>query len=84
VPQDLSVFRRLAQVYLADEKRDEARAALAPMAFDPHEPADNEAAKLIAMIDAGKDIRAVAAEAAKQGDSATEEPPSDPKAPAPD
>jgi len=52
VPQDGSVRMSLVDQYLADNRLAEARAALAPLAFDPHLPPGSSAATLLAEIDA--------------------------------
>ena len=54
----------LARQYLVDGRLKEARATLAPLAFDPHAPADNRAAAIIALIDKG-DTDAIAAKLKK-------------------
>ena len=52
-PQDPALRWLLARQYLVDGRMKEARATLAPLAFDPHAPADNQAAAIIALIDKG-------------------------------
>jgi cytochrome c-type biogenesis protein CcmH/NrfG len=52
-PQDPGLRWLLARQYLADGRTKEARSTLAPLAFDPHAPADNPAAAIIALIDKG-------------------------------
>ena len=52
-PQDPGLRWLLAHQYLADGRMKEARSTLAPLAFDPHAPADNQAAAIIALIDKG-------------------------------
>lgn len=54
VPQDGSLTYAYGLQSLIDGKTDEARAALRPLAYSPHAPADNKAARLLARIDAGK------------------------------
>lgn len=53
-PQDRSLRAVAGRQYLADGKLKEARAALAPLAFDPHAgPRGKAMAALIALIDSG-------------------------------
>lgn len=59
VPQDRGIQIRLAALYLQEGKLPLARTALAVLAFDPHAQPDNPAAKLVAMIDAGADLKTI-------------------------
>lgn len=59
VPQADSVRVLLAMEKLREGDLPAVRAALAPVAADPHGGADNPAAKLIALIDSGADLAAV-------------------------
>ena len=54
VPQDDGVRLNLVQHYLSEEKLDEARAALAPLALNPHISPEHPAVKLMARIDEHK------------------------------
>lgn len=51
-PQDNGVRMTLVQHYLTEKNFSQARAVLAPLAFDPHISADHPAVKLLAQIDA--------------------------------
>jgi tetratricopeptide (TPR) repeat protein len=53
-PQDSGLRFASARQHLADGKLDEAKRTLRPLAFSPHAPADNPAAKLLAAIEAGQ------------------------------
>ena len=53
VPQDPSLRFRVAAQAIMDGDNSAAKTALRPLAFDPHRPADNPAARLIAILDAG-------------------------------
>jgi tetratricopeptide (TPR) repeat protein len=68
VPQDGSLRFMLAQQYLHDGRTKEARRLLTTLAYDPHRPADNPAAQLIALIDKN-DGAAIAAALQKGGDA---------------
>jgi len=72
VPQADGVRVMLAMEKLRTGDLKAMRAALAPVAADPHGGANNPAAKLIALIDSGADVEAVrkAAEAIGSGDKA--------------
>ena len=61
VPQDEELRLMVARQQLADGDIKELRTTLAPLAFDPHAPADNPAARLIMLIDANKDADALRA-----------------------
>ncbi|WP_156679529.1 hypothetical protein [Sphingomonas profundi] len=50
-PQDGGLRFMLARQYLIDKRYKDARETLAPLAFDPHAPADSPAATLLALID---------------------------------
>lgn len=50
-PQDNGVRMTLVQHYLTEKNFSQARAVLAPLAFDPHISADHPAVKLLAQID---------------------------------
>jgi len=52
-PQDPSLRFAMAREFITADRLEEARVALAPLAYDPHAAADNEAARLIALIDKG-------------------------------
>lgn len=54
VPQDEGLGFAYGIQSLLDGKTDEARAALRPLAYSPHAPANNPAAQLLAQLDAGK------------------------------
>lgn len=54
VPQDEGLTFAYGIQSLLDGKTDQARAALRPLAFSPHAPADNPASQLLAQLDAGK------------------------------
>lgn len=54
VPQDEGLAYAYATQMLIDDKRDEARAALRPLAYSAHSNPDNAAAKLIAALATGK------------------------------
>lgn len=71
-PQDPRLRWLLAGQYLVDRRFKEARATLAPLAFDPHAPADNRAAAIIALLDKG-DTEAIAAKL-KKADEPDEDP----------
>ena len=71
VPQDESLGFAYGVQSLLDGKADEARAALRPLAFSPHAPVDNPAARLLAQIDAGKTGPAALAAAGGKKEDAT-------------
>ena len=52
-PQDDGLRFRSARQFLVDGKADEAKRTLRPLAFSPHAPTGNPAARLIAMLDKG-------------------------------
>jgi tetratricopeptide (TPR) repeat protein len=52
-PQDPGLRFTIAREFIVADRLEEARVALAPLAYDPHASADNEAARLIALIDNG-------------------------------
>ena len=54
VPQDEGLAYAYATQLLVDDKRDEARAALRPLAYSAHSNPDNAAARLIAALATGK------------------------------
>lgn len=54
VPQDPLLRLAVVQQELDDEKVEDAKRALRPLAFDPHLGADNPAAKLLALLEAGE------------------------------
>lgn len=72
-PQDPGLRVLTARQFLMDGKLKDARRVLLPLAFNPHIPADrNGAAKIVAMIDAGKpsaDILRTAVENADEADA---------------
>jgi len=53
VPQDPALRFKVAAQAILDGENATAKAALRPLAFDPHRPADNPAARLIAILDTG-------------------------------
>jgi len=53
VPQDPALRFKVAAQAIMDGQTDAARRALRPLAYDPHQPADNPAARLIAILDTG-------------------------------
>lgn len=53
VPQDRSVRMMVVAHCLAEDRLEDARIALAPLAFDPHLPSGHPASRLLALIDAG-------------------------------
>lgn len=53
VPQDPSLRWAAARQEIVDGHADEARVLLRPLAYDPHAPADNPAARLVALLDRG-------------------------------
>ncbi len=53
VPQDAGLRFLLVTQRIKDEKFDEAKVLLRPLAFDPHMPADNPAAKMLAVLEKG-------------------------------
>ncbi len=53
-PQDESVRFAAAMVRLKAEELPEAKRLLRPLAYDPHAPADNPAARMVAALDAGR------------------------------
>lgn len=52
-PQDDGLRFRAARQLLIDGNSDEAKRVLRPLAFSPHAPANNPAARLLAMLDKG-------------------------------
>jgi hypothetical protein len=74
VPQDPGLGYAFALQALVDDRVDDARAALRPLAYSAHSGADNPAARLLAQLDAGKAGRAaIAAAGAKVEDAAAPE-----------
>jgi hypothetical protein len=65
-PEDKRLTLLLARQYLRDDKLKEARAVLAPLAYDPHAAPDNRFVQLIALID--KDDKAALAAQLKTDD----------------
>lgn len=61
VPQDRGVRMTAAMQMVRDDDMIGARRMLRPIAFSPHAPADNAAARIIAAIDAGQPRAAVLA-----------------------
>ncbi len=53
VPQDPELRFKVATQQVLDGDGDVAKRTLRPLAFDPHMPGDNPAARLIAILDAG-------------------------------
>jgi len=53
VPQDPALRFKVAAQAILDGQTDAARRALRPLAYDPHQSADNPAARLIAILDTG-------------------------------
>lgn len=60
VPQDPALGFAYARQSLIDGKTDAARAALRPLAYSAHAAPDNPAARLLALLDAGKTGQGVA------------------------
>lgn len=54
VPQDRGLRFLLAGQQITADQVDDAKRTLRPLAFDPHSPADNPAATLLALLEAGK------------------------------
>lgn len=52
-PQDEGLRFRSARQFLVDGKLDDAKRTLRPLAFSPHAPSGNAAARLLAMLDKG-------------------------------
>ena len=52
-PQDEGLRFRSARQFLVDGKLDDAKRTLRPLAFSPHAPSGNPAARLLAMLDKG-------------------------------
>ena len=61
IPQDAGLRMMLVHQKLVEGDLTAARTYLRPLAFDPHAGPDNYAAKLLAIIDAGKDSATAAA-----------------------
>lgn len=53
VPQDPSLRFKVAGQAILDGRTEVAKAALRPLAFDPHRQGDNPAARLLAILDTG-------------------------------
>ncbi len=53
VPQDASLRFMMVTQRIRDNKIDEAKVLLRPLAFDPHMPADNPAAQMLALLEKG-------------------------------
>ena len=53
VPQDPALRFKVAAQAILDGQTDAARRALRPLAYDPHQSADNPAARLITILDTG-------------------------------
>lgn len=70
VPQDPGLSFGFAMQALTDDRLDDARAALRPLAFSAHSGPDNAAARLLAQIDAGKRGTAAMAAAGARPDGA--------------
>lgn len=75
VPQDPEVRVAAALSRLTAGERDGARRLLRPLAYNPHAPVDNPAARMLAALDAGKPvaevIAAMQAPAAAPGNATT-------------
>jgi len=76
VPQDPSLRFTVAAQAILDGRADVAKRALRPLAFDPHQSADNPAARLIAILDSGvTGPAAMLALTKAQGETAAAAPP---------
>lgn len=71
VPQDEALTFAYGVQSLLDGKTDDARLALRTLAYSPHAPVDNPAARLLAQIDAGKTGPAALAAAGGKKDDVT-------------
>ncbi|MCZ3283497.1 hypothetical protein NYZ62_19395, partial [Acinetobacter baumannii] len=71
VPQDEALTFAYGVQSLLDGKTDDARLALRTLAYSPHAPVDNPAARLLAQIDAGKTGPAALAAAGSKKDDVT-------------
>ena len=69
-PEDRGLRMMTAGEYLREGNVVKARALIAPLAFDPHAPPDNPAAKLLEQIDAGQSTQARKALASERGPEA--------------
>lgn len=53
VPQDSGLRFMMVTQRIKDDRLDEAKVLLRPLAFDPHMPADNPAAQMLALLEKG-------------------------------
>lgn len=69
VPQDKGLRFMLASQQISDGQIDQAKRTLRPLAYDPHVPADNPAATLLALLDRGNQdaVKAALANASSGG-----------------
>ncbi len=74
VPQDPGLRFRVATQEIRDGDADDAKRTLRPLAFNPHLPADNPAARLITILESGK-IGPDALRSLGQGQGETADPP---------